>query len=93
MWWGMSTLSGRNAADIGRLSAQTSISMPALANRGIPNCDHSSVRDRKIVHEVLARFDAGNGELRSALSRIAVQDVLLDATICGWYRQWCTNRL
>jgi hypothetical protein len=60
--------------------------MPAVANRGIPKCDYSSLRDRKIVHEVLARFDAGNGELRNALSRIAVQDVLLDATNCGWYR-------
>jgi hypothetical protein len=89
----MSTLSGWIAAEIGRLSPQTSILMPALANRGIPKCDYSSLRDRKIVHEVLALFDVGSGELRSALSRIAVQDVLLDATICEWYRQWCTNRL
>jgi hypothetical protein len=89
----MSTLSGWIAADIRRLSTQTSISMPALANRRIPKCDYSSLRDRKIVHEVLARFDAGNGELRSALSRIAVQDVLLDAVICERYRQSCTNRL
>jgi hypothetical protein len=89
----MSTLSGWIAADIGRLSTQMNISMPALANRGIPKCNYSSLRDRKIVHKVLARFDAGNGELLSALSRTAVRDVLLDVAVCGWYRQWCTNGL
>jgi hypothetical protein len=45
------------------------------------------------VPGLFAHVDGGDEEKNSALSHTAVQHALVDAAICGWYRQWRANRL